>query len=530
MHMEMTNMKIVKGGLRTVLLAALPALLAMSALSTMSPGHALTAAAAASCESLSSVKLPHTTITLAQAVAAGAFTLPTTGQPAGGQAFSRLPAFCRVAATLAPSPDSDIKIEVWLPSAGWNGKFQAVGNGGWAGSISYPAMSTALGRGYATSSTDTGHTGASATFALDHPEKLVDYAYRSEHEMTVAAKAIIDAFYGNGPKLSYWNGCSTGGRQALMEAQRFPADYDGIIAGAAANPKTHLDGWRIWMAQAMFKDQASAIPANKFPVIHQAVLNACDALDGLKDGLIDDPTRCHFAPKTIECKGGDGPACLTPAQVQAVSVVMSPARDRKTGAELFPGFEAGNELGWGRMLGGPDPYATALDQFKYIVFKNPNWDWRTFDLERDVATADQASQGTLSSIDPDLTVFARRGGKLLMYHGWSDQDIAPRASVNYYKRTVDATKPPANAQQWVRLFMVPGMGHCSGGEGPNTFDMVSALEPWVESGKAPDRIVASHSTAGKVDRTRPLCPYPQVARYTGTGSIDEAANFVCKAP
>ena len=516
-------MKLIKG-------SVLAALLAGSALTAMLPARALIAAGA-SCESLSSLKLAHTTITLAEGVAAGGFKLSTPSQAAGDRGFGRLPAFCRVAATLAPSPDSDIRIEVWLPATGWNGKFQAVGNGGWAGSISYPAMSAALERGYATSSTDTGHTGASAAFALGHPEKVIDYAYRSEHEMTVTAKAIINAFYGNGPKLSYFNGCSTGGRQALMEAERFPADFDGIIAGAAANPKTHLDGWRIWMAQAMFKDRASAIPVEKFAMIHQAVLNACDALDGLKDGLIDDPTRCHFDPKTIECKGGDGPGCLTAAQVEAAKVVMSPARDRKTGAELFPGFEAGNELGWSRMLAGPDPYATALDQFKFIVFKNPNWDWRTFDLERDIAIADTASKGTLSAIDPNLSAFAGHGGKLLMYHGWSDQDIAPRASVNYYKRTVEATKGPGKpAAEWVRLFMVPGMGHCSGGEGPNTFDMVSALEPWVESGKAPERISASHSTAGKVDRTRPLCPYPQVARYTGTGSIDEAANFACTAP
>src|SRR4029077_15691669 len=257
-------------------------------------------------------------------------------------------------------------------ASGWNGKFQAVGNGGWAGTIGYAAMGRALAQGYATSSTDTGHTGGSASFALGHPEKLADYAYRSEHEMTVKAKAIIDAFYGTGPKLSYWNGCSTGGRQALIEAQRFPDDYDGIIAGAAANPKTHLDAWRIWMAQAMFKDEASVIPGTNVPMVYKAVLAACDAIDGLKDGLIDDPTKCHFDPHVLECKNGDAPSCLTAAQVTAAKVVMSPVKDRKTGAEIFPGFEPGNELGWERMLSGPDPYATAVDQFKYIVFGNPN--------------------------------------------------------------------------------------------------------------------------------------------------------------
>src|SRR4051794_29253734 len=216
--------------------------------------HLAGASTPQSCESLASLKLPNTTVTLAERVEAGAFKLPAAGPAARVVAVAQ--AFCRVTASVKPTSDSDIKIEVWLPASGWNGKFQAVGNGGWAGTISYPAMSRALAHGYATSSTDTGHAGASATFALGHPEKLIDYAYRSEHEMTVAAKALITAFYGSEPSRSYWNGCSTGGRQALVEAQRFPDDFDGIIAGAAANPKTHLDAWRIWMAQAMFKDQA----------------------------------------------------------------------------------------------------------------------------------------------------------------------------------------------------------------------------------------------------------------------------------
>jgi feruloyl esterase len=400
--------------------------------------------AAASCGSLSSLTLSDTTITMAQDVPAGGFSRPATGPSAAEQAFSNPVAFCRVAATLKPSADSDIKAEVWLPATGWNGQFQAVGNGGWAGRLSYPAMSQALENGYAASSTDTGHADDSAAFALGHPEKLIDYAYRSEHEMTVKAKAIIAAFYGSDPKRSYWNGCSTGGRQAIMEASRFPADFDGIVAGAAANPKTHLDAWRIWIAQAMFKDQASAIPPSMFPMIHQAVLGACDALDGLKDGLIDDPTRCQFDPNTIECKGADASSCLTPAQVQTAKVIMSPVRDRRTGAEISPGFEAGTELAWAAMLRGPEPLEIALDQFKYIIFGKPNWDWRTFDLERDVALADKTAHGTLSSISPDLSAFAGRGGKLLMYHGWSDPGVPPRASVNYYANVLAATAAPSD--------------------------------------------------------------------------------------
>jgi feruloyl esterase len=245
--------------------------------------------------------LKDATVTRAEVVAPGKFSLPDGGRRGEGRgnAYKDLPEFCRVAATLAPSSDSDIKVEVWLPTTTWNGKFQAVGNGGWAGVISYPAMADALRAGYATASTDTGHVGGRGTFALDHPEKLIDFSWRSEHEMTVKAKALIQAFYGNAPKLSYWNGCSTGGRQGLKEAQMFPNDYDGIIAGAPAN-RTAIS---LWIAAAVLKDPASYIPPAKYPVIHQAALAACDAADGLKDGLIDDPSRCRSTPRCCFAKG-----------------------------------------------------------------------------------------------------------------------------------------------------------------------------------------------------------------------------------
>jgi feruloyl esterase len=494
------------------------------------------------CESLKSLSLAHTTITLAQSVPAGEFSPPIRDERATSPrntVFKELPAFCRVAATLKPSPDSNIKMELWMPLEKWNGKFQAVGNGGWAGTISYMGrnavangglggMAGALQNGYATASTDTGHDDAGAKFALGHPEKLIDYAYRAVHEMTITSKAILAAFYGEPQKLSYFNGCSTGGRQALVEAQRYPEDFDGILAGAAANPKTHLDAWRVWMAQAMFKDKDSYIPPSKYSIIHEAVLGKCDALDGVKDGLIENPMQCHFDPNVLECKAADGQQCLTKAQVATARIIMAPARDRNTGTLIFPGFEPGNELGWGQLLKGPDPYDTALDDFKYVIFGDGSWDWRTFDLQRDTAIADKAVRGTIEAVDPNLTKFAQRGGRLLMYHGWADQDIAPQASVNYYKNASNVTKATSD---WVRLFMMPGMQHCQGGEGPNSFDAMAALEQWVEKGKAPDQIVASHRLRdGTVDRTRPLCPYPQVAKYKGSGSINEAANFVCSAP
>jgi len=486
-------------------------------------------ASAATCESLASLALPGTTITLAQPVAAGEFMPPGRtfgGTPAPAVAFKDLPAFCRVAATLKPTDDSDIKIEVWLPASGWNGKFQAVGNGGWAGVISYGALAEALHDGYAASSTDTGHVGGSGSFALGHPDKLIDFGYRSEHEMTVKSKAIIAAFYGSAAKMSYWNGCSTGGRQALKEAQRFPDDYDGIIAGAPANPRTHLAFAALWIAQANLKDP---IPPAKYPAIHQAVINACDALDGLKDGLIADPTRCHFDPQVIACKGADNSECLTATQVETVKKILSPSRNSRTGEEIYPGLEPGAELGWAT-LAGPVPFSATTDHFKYVVFKDPDWDWKTLNFDSDVALADKIDNETINATNANLKPFFGRQGKLLLYHGWADQNVAPLSTVNYYKRVVDTLGGESKTADSIRLFMAPGMAHCGGGEGPNSFDMMSAITAWRENGHAPERILASHRTAGKVYRTRPLCAYPQVAKYKGTGSIDEAENFVCAAP
>jgi feruloyl esterase len=265
----------------------------------------LAPANAATCESLSSLALANTAITSARLAPPGVFTPAGPSAATPSPALNNLPAFCRVTASITPTSDSDIAIEVWLPAAGWNGKLQSVGNGAWAGVIGYPALGAALAKGYAAAATDTGHIGNTASFVPGHPEKLVDYGYRAVHEMTVAAKAIVTAFYGSGPRLSYWNGCSTGGRQGLMEALRFPADYDGIIAGAPVNYRTHQLIWELWVAQAVHRDDASYIPETKYPAIHRAALDACDARDGLKDGLIDDPTRCRFDPKVLACTTGD---------------------------------------------------------------------------------------------------------------------------------------------------------------------------------------------------------------------------------
>jgi feruloyl esterase len=482
---------------------------------------------ASACENVTALRLPNVRITAAEQVAAGEFVSPLP--PIKGkqpQSFKNLPAFCRVAATLTPSGDSEIKIEVWLPENGWNGNLQSVGNGAWAGTISYPAMGTALTAGYATASTDTGHSGGNpATFIPGHPEKLIDFAYRAVHEMTVAAKAIIAARYGSAPKYSYWNGCSTGGRQALAEAQRYAADYDGIIAGAAANYATHLQGAQVWSAQVVHKDEASYIPPAKYAVLHAAALEACDALDGVKDGVIENPVKCGFDPQKLLCKDADGPSCLTAPQVEAArQLYKGPVSSR--GKSLFPGLERGSETGWAT-LSGPKPMALADETYKYTVFQDAGWNYLSFNAERDMATADQKAGPLMNSTDPNLKPLFSRGGKLLMYHGWADPGIAPRNSVDYYESVVEKLGKAATSSS-MRLFMVPGMGHCAGGDGTSTFNMMEAVSKWVEQGQAPERIEASRVRAGKTDRTRPLCAYPQVAVYSGSGSTDESANFSCR--
>jgi len=491
-------------------------------LATLMPVRTL--GAGASCGTLSALALANATITSAQVVDAGAFTPPGSGNAA---AFRALPAFCRVAATLKPSSDSDIKIEVWMPASGWNGKFQAVGNGAFSGAIAYSAMATALARGYAASSTDTGHSGGSASFALGHPEKVIDFGWRAVHEMTVASKKIVATYYDSAPKYSYWNGCSAGGRQAMKEAQRFPADFDGIVAGAPGLDWTGRAVQAVRVAQALEKAEAARLSQAQTQLLHRAVVQACDVLDGVKDGLIENPKRCTFDPAVLQCKGSENAGCLTPAQVRTASLIYSAAVNTKTKREIA-GLAPGSELGWTDLGWSASARATGLDQFRFIVFGDPTWDVQKFNLETDLARAEDADGGIINALDANLKPFIERGGKLLQYHGWSDPQISPGNSTQYYERVVAALGGAGKIQHAYRLFMAPGMGHCSGGEGPNTFDMIAALEQWVERGQPPDRVVASHSADGIVDRTRPLCPYPQVAVYNGTGSTDAAANFDCK--
>jgi Tannase and feruloyl esterase len=505
---------------------------------------------AQTCEKLADLKLSNTTITAAQSVAPGEFT-PPTGSAAP---YKALPAFCRVTGVIRPTTDSEIKFEVWMPSSGWNGKFQGIGNGGFAGSISYggPAggLGGAIARGYAAASTDTGHTGGDASWALGHPEKIADYGHRAVHEMTEKAKSIIGAFYGNGPKRSYFASCSNGGRQALMEAQRYPNDYDGLIAGAPANYFTHILSGFAFNLQATLNDPESYIPAAKLKAIEAAALAACDARDGVTDGVIDDPTRCSFDPSVLLCKGAESDACLTYKQFAALKKVYAGPRDSK-GEQIIPGFLPGGETGpggWAGWVTGTAPstgaqFFFATQAFKNMVFNNPGWDFKTFNIDKDSKLADEKLAGNLNAIDPNLKAFRARGGKLLLYHGWSDAALPPVNTINYFQSVV-AKVGQRDADSFIRLFMVPGMQHCGAGPGPDSLgafvtsaqsdaqhDMSVAIERWVEEGIAPDKIIASKRQG--IDpknppvRTRPLCPYPQVARYKGSGSTDDAANFVC---
>ena len=478
------------------------------------------------CGSVNTLVLTGGRVTSASLVAAGAFTPPgATGRAAASSPYAALPEFCRVTATLTPTSDSDIKIEVWLPSSSWNGKFQAVGNGGWAGTISYAAMAGALAAGYVTASTDTGHSTPGAAFAMNHPEKLVDYAHRAVHEMTVQAKVILAAFYGNAPKLSVWNGCSTGGRQGVIEASKYPADFDAIVAGATPVTAPRLHGVRLQFNRMVHRTSDSYVPPEKYPAIHDAALQACDALDGVKDGIIDSPNRCMFDPKVLACSGAETSTCLTPAQIETARAMYGPGKDPKTGATLsFPMLHPGSELGWAA-LAGPQPYGIALEAFRYVAFSDPAWDAASLDPSTDISRLEHRATG-FEPPSPNLKPFFSRGGKLLLYHGWADQQVAPMNSIDYFDEVLNASGKSA-AGKSIALYLVPGMGHCQGGPGTDSFDKVAAIEEWVRTGNAPAQIVASHRTSGTVDRTRPLCQYPLVAKYKGSGSTDDAASFAC---
>lgn len=540
------------------------------------------------CESLTSLALRDGTVTSATTITAPYQTTASSG-PALITVSAPFP-FCRVMAALTPTADSRIVMEIWMPAAAnWNGKFLGVGNGALTGAIWHTSMVRPLQNGYAVANSDLGHPISTANWALGHPEKVIDYAYRGDHVTAVASKTLVEAFYGSGPKRSYFHGCSNGGHQALMEAQRYPDDYDAIIAGAP---------WNQWVRQNVeFISRALALerlnPA-KQAMITAAVIAQCGGKDGgrLEDGYLNAPQQCHFKPESLQCTGADAPTCLTATEVAAVKTVYDGPRRSDTGERLFPGFERGSEFGWV----GFGAFINNL--WQNMIVEDPSFDFHTFDFSSQVDFFDNKLARIINSTDPDLSAFRARGGKLLMWHGWTDTVLAPRSTVNYYNSVVavtggDVSLPNLHddgradgdddedgkvaddrrddgsnrgrgrresdrerlyrqryrdldeTQDFFRLFMAPGVNHCGGGLGPNSsfaytlanaagpfdadHDILAALDSWVETGDAPNRLIASHVTAaGVADKTRPICAYPRIARYRGTGDPNVPESWVCR--
>ena len=482
------------------------------------------------CTQLAQTRAAGLNISAASTVAAGAFAPANARSSAPDPRFASLPAFCRVQATLTPTSDSTIGMELWLPAAGWNGRFQAVGGRALGGIIVYPAMADALRAGYATASTDTGHAGAGGAFALNHPEKVIDHGYRGVHEMTISSQRLISVFYSRAPAHSYFNGCSLGGRQGLEEAQRYPQDYDGIISGDIAHNISDLYAARLTQHQFAHRTAQASLSDAALKVLNDAAIQACDQLDGVRDGVIENPQRCRFDPATVACGAPGAPSdCLNPEQVQTARFIYAPVTRPDTGALVSNGLMPGSEAGWRAIL-GDSPEVNSVEVYRYMVFKNPAWDWKAFKLA-DALPAAKLSDvpKAIDAVDPDLRAFFARGGKLLMTHGWADPQTPPMNGLDYYA-SVRSTVGAAESGSSLRIFMVPGMGHCSGGVGTDVFDAMEPLTAWVERGTTPERFDASRIVAGRVVRTRPLCAHPNVARWNGSGSTDAASSFVCAAP
>lgn len=503
---------------------------------------------AGTCENLGAFKLQDTTVISARTIEADALT-----PPPGTLAimFTGMPAFCRIEIQIKPTKDSDIKAEVWLPSSGWNGKFLGRGNGGFGGTISYAELAQGIRSGYATAGTDTGHTGGvlDAEWAVGHPEKVIDFGYRAIHEMTVKAKILVKAFYGNDARYSYFGSCSNGSRASLMEAQRYPEDYIGILAGAPANDWTHNFAGFVWNAQALFANPGSQIAPSKLAAIHTAVLAACDSDDGIEDGVLNDPRTCRFDPAVLLCKAAESDGCLTRPQIEALKKIYAGPKNAR-GEVIFPGYFPGGELGpsgWAGWITPPaidhgGQYLLGDRFFADMVFENPKWDYRSFNVDRDVKAADDKTAKILNSTNPNLKKFGAHGGKLVIYQGWDDAVIPPMNTIDYYTRVLASAG--SNGEDIVRLYMVPGLQHCDGGSGASEFgqhnlnydpatNIFSSLERWVETGVKPGSIEArQHKNpddgASEVLMTRPICPYPQLSSYKGVGDTKNAANFVCK--
>lgn len=503
---------------------------------------------AADCGSLKDLKLEDTAITVAQNVTAGVLEIDGTDAP-----LHDLPAFCRVAGVLRPTSDSEIRFEVWMPAQGWNARLLGGGNGGFAGEIYYDQLAGYLKRGFAVAGTDAGHQaeGTDASWAFGHPEKVKDFGWRAIHFTAERAKQILAAYYGKKEDKAYFDACSDGGREALMEAQRFPEDYDGILAGAPANAWSTMLAAGAEALQSVIGDPKAYISDKKLSAIKKASLAACDRLDGVQDGIIGDPAQCHFDPEVLLCKSGDALDCLTQPQIDVVKTLYAGEKDAQ-GQTIFPGYTMGDETAWKEWIVGEDPGSSLSSQFvqnylRYIVTGDPKFNVLTANPDELLQKSRTVGAADLDSTNPDLSKFAARGGKLILYHGWNDPAISPWNTVAYYN-SVEEKMGAEKVGSFARLYMIPGMEHCSGGPGASALGqfgmetakgpkhgLFDALQDWVEKGSPDEGVVATKYTRGKdgapkAAMTRPLCAYPKVAKYKGAGDTNDAANFACVAP
>jgi feruloyl esterase len=489
----------------------------------------ISAPSTGACESLTGRSVGSGMITSSQFIAAGLFFPPGSTAPRTGSRLT-MPAHCRVTAVLKPSSDSQIEVALWLPTETWNGRIAALGNGAWAGGIDFFSLLAKLQDGYVAAATDTGHksTPPDASWAIGHPERLQDFGARAVHEMSVAAKSTVEAFYHQRPQYSYWDGCSTGGRQGLVAAQQFPGDFDGIVAGAPVLDQPLMRGGDLAVLIPVLQDASRALNQAKLAALNTAAVAACDSQDGLRDGIISDPAACKFDPATIVCRGAESDSCLTPAQLETVTKVYAPVAS-KNGRLVSPGKWPGSELSWtlGGLAAPPSAWTTAFQ----ISHDSLEWDWRTFNFDRDVALAEERVGALMNATDPDLSAFKARGGKLLLYHGVSDGSISPANTLNYYRSVLK--KMGGEQQDWLRLFLVPGTQHCGGGPGPDQVNYLAAVERWREVRTPPDQLIAIRVPNGtnRVDlMTRPICAFPKMPQYNGVGSPNDAGSFTCQVP
>jgi feruloyl esterase len=481
------------------------------------------------CPKLTGMKVEFGTVEGAEKFGAG--DVIKGGETAGATATA---AMCRVRVRLKPTSGSNIQVEVWLPDA-WNGKLYGLGGAGFDGGLSLggtPLLNKAIGQGYAAVETDVGHKPAAGLEPWVHkqPEKVVDFGHRGNHLAAVAAKQVIAGYYGTAPKHAYFLGCSNGGRDALMEASRYPEDYDGVIAGAPARRYLEVLTQLIWYHQAVHGPGGAPGLGAKQSLVHDAIMKKCDALDGVKDGILENPQACRFNPAELQCRGDDAQSCLTSAEVAAFRKIYDGPR-LSNGQQVSGGPALGSEGvpgNWSAWVTTPQTAVFGQEFYRWMVFDDPAWEMENFDLDRDYPAARERIAPILNAESSDLSAFARRGGKLIMYQGWNDPIISPDETIKYFEAVRRHIGPTADDQ--VRLFMVPGMMHCAGGPGATSFDMQPELEKWVERGESPDRVIAVKPDAGDVPFSRPLCPWPKTAHYKGSGSTQDASNFACVSP